>query len=131
MKYCTLEELHNCDSVHDAINFALGFVGKYPVKPKKPNFPHEGNSDDIIEYGYAMREYDAAMIAYAEAQLEYDKTHIANTNVLEEYIKQVAMIDKVPEQYQDKVWQHAYETGHSGGYYQVYLNLCNLINIFL
>ena len=51
--------------------------------------------------------------------------------VIEEIIKRVSYFySSVPKQYQDKVFSHAYQEGHSNGYDEVYNYLLDLVNIF-
>jgi len=51
-------------------------------------------------------------------------------DVIIEYIKSESGLGKVPEQYRDKLYRIAYERGHSSGFYEVYQELCELVDIF-
>lgn len=50
---------------------------------------------------------------------------------LELYIREVAGLNLIPEQYRQNVWSRAWCDGHSSGYYEVYIKLCDLVNIFV
>jgi len=49
---------------------------------------------------------------------------------MESYIKDIAGLNTIPKQYQEKVWSKAYSDGHSNGYVEVYNCLNNLLEIF-
>lgn len=46
------------------------------------------------------------------------------------FIKKQANFDIVPLEYQNNVYNMAWERGHSSGYYGVYQELCELVELF-
>ena len=40
------------------------------------------------------------------------------------------LLEQVPEQYRDKLWEYAYMQGHSCGYQEVYNYMLDLVEIF-
>jgi len=81
-------------------------------------------ADDIEEW----EKYEADR----KSMLEKQRQGIPNTgNLLEEFIRhESGLVTKVPKQYQDKVYRHAWESGHSSGYSEVYIHLQELVDIF-
>jgi len=53
------------------------------------------------------------------------------SNIIEEFIKDVSGFNKtVPDDKKSKVYSKAWEDGHSSGYYEVYLCLLSLVELF-
>jgi len=50
--------------------------------------------------------------------------------LITEFIIVESGLDKIPEQYRDKVYSKAYENGNRSGFYEIYLELCSLVSIF-
>jgi len=67
-----------------------------------------------------------------KSKLKKQSQGVPNTgDLLEEFIRhESGLVDKVPKQYQDKVYRHAWESGHSSGYSEVYIHLVELVDIF-
>ena len=51
-------------------------------------------------------------------------------NIIEEYIREESGLNNIPIQYRDKIYNKAWQDGHSDGFYSVYQHLTELVNIF-
>lgn len=126
----TLEKLRNTQSISQAIEWAKEQYGEYPVRPKKPSLKSNLNSTEAKQYATNLEKYENEITDFNErlAVWKADQTEI--NNVIERFIKDEVGFNIVPVKYQDKVWSKAWEMGHSSGYYEVYLKLNSLIEIF-
>ena len=130
MEKVTLEKLKEFKTVFNAIDWAKNQYEDYPKIPIKPILSPDHTSTNLEEYIEALRQYDKEKITYNE-KLETYKERQRNINdVITNYIKEEAGLDIIPEQYRDKIYQKAYNDGHSNGYYEIYINLCELVDIF-
>lgn len=50
--------------------------------------------------------------------------------MMEEFIREASGLNEIPKQYRDKVYRHAWESGHACGYSEVYIHLQELVEIF-
>ncbi len=80
-----------------------------------------GNMPMIWRNGKYRWRYGIELERYKKNKSLIDSTII-------EFIKEQAGISIVPEQYRENLWNKAWEDGHSGGFYEVYLS--SLIEIF-
>ena len=113
-----------------AINEINSLMGPYPSLPRKPRLVADPNAKAVLEYAEELSNWEAAEIVYKKELRDYKEKETLLNSVLIEYIKEYAGLDKVPEQYREKVYSKAYQDGHSGGYYEVYQHLCELVDIF-
>jgi uncharacterized protein YaaW (UPF0174 family) len=81
-------------------------------------------SQDLKQYEDDIEIYDA------NERIRKEYVNIIDNEILEFIRTEAGLYDTVPKQYQDKVWSRANEDGHSSGMYEVYLKLCNLVEIF-
>lgn len=128
-----LSEINNKfgEDVHAAINWIKqqNFVER-PVKPKKPVLLSPHTISDVREYAIKLEQWEKDHETYEKEKNHYQfEEHKINTLIVD-YIKEKAGLDTIPLQYRDKVYSKAYDDGHSDGYYEVYLKLCSLIEIF-
>ena len=127
-----IKENSNYD-VNEGIKYAKSFYAtkaERPIKPKAPN--SSATSDDYVAYAKSLKEYEIDYSKYQESYKEVMKNNAIVNGVIEEFIKDAAgLFDYVPEQYIDKVYAKAYEMGHSSGYYEVYIQLEDLVDIFM
>ena len=102
-----------------------------PEKPKQPKLIANPSKEDAIKYVNDMSEYETLKLAFESAQVEYVKRSREIGILIEQYMKhETGFYDIVPKQYQAKVWNLAYQNGHSLGWNEVYNCLIDLINIF-
>lgn len=117
-------------SVIDTIEWAKKQYGDSPRLPTKPVLLVKHTSEDVGKYQKDLHEYEKA---YDNHKIEKERFYTNKSKIedaIVEFIKQEAGLDTIPEQYRDKVYTKAYEDGHSSGYYEVYLKLDSLIEIF-
>jgi len=126
----TIEDLRKIENVYDAIQYSQEFYPKYVLPPKKPRLKKDHFSDDAEKYAKDLKEYE---IKYEEWEKDdnqiKEKTIEINTIVIE-YIKEAAGFESIPNKSKDKVWSKAWVDGHSAGFYKVYLELCELVDLF-
>lgn len=130
MEKVTLEKLKEFKTVFNAIDWAKNQYEDYPKIPIKPILSPDHTSTNLEEYIEALRQYDKEKITYNEKLKTYKERQRNINDVITNYIKEEAGLDIIPEQYRDKIYQKAYDDGHSSGYYEIYINLCELVDIF-
>lgn len=78
-----------------------------------------------------MEKYSLKEEKYKQAQNSCRQKEFEMNDIIEQFIKDLSGLNSiVPEKYRDKVYQKAYDDGHSAGYYEVYLHLQDLVVIF-
>ena len=118
-------------SVSEACEYIKGLHVQRPPKPPKPSLP-TGSSGEIRKYADEVEKWEKEIELYKISRKAAQEHDNLLNQMLEEYIKEEAGLNKyVPEKYRQKMWQCAWNHGHSCGYYEVYLELCNLVDIFL
>lgn len=130
MEQVTLEKLQGFNSVSNAIEFAQNQYGTYPKPPIKPVLLAKHTSEDVGKYQKNLQHFEKLYDNYKLEKEQYNTNRSKIESVIVEYIKDVAGLDTIPEQYREKVYSKAYEDGHSSGYYEVFLKLISLLEIF-
>lgn len=100
-------------------------------RPKKPCLENNTPTDlEIAEYRDAVKTYEENQRLYLK-YLDDIKVGIEHWNIFKEFIKNESGLNTfVPQRYRNKTYQYAYDCGHSSGYGEVYVILCNLVDIF-
>jgi len=106
-------------------------IGIYKFRPVKP-------SNKLSEHtATAMRKLADELEAYESERAEFDywattarDYNAAIDQKIEDTVKRDAGFYKIPELYRDKVWRKAWADGHSGGWSEVFGQLCELVDIF-
>ena len=101
-----------------------------PDKPIKPRLHPDANSKAVLEYSSTLGQYEKDLLTYQNAKEEYQKEINELNELLVEYIKEESGLKNIPEKHQSKVWQYAYDQGHSNGYGEEAKILDELIDIF-
>ena len=103
-----------------------------PTKPYKPQLKVISPSlEDINTYIEELERYTKEKDKYDRDWSTYTVKKNDIESKIEKLIKEESGLNTVvPEKYRDKVYSHAWEEGHSNGYYEVYLHLYKLVNIF-
>lgn len=99
-----------------------------PVKPSSKLAEHtpaglRALADEIDAYETEKAEFDY----WADAARTFNA---AVDQKIEDTIKRDAGLYEIPEQYRGKVWNKAWQDGHSGGWGEVFNCLCELVDIF-
>jgi hypothetical protein len=127
----TLENLQYFGNVSDAIQFAQNTKLEYPARVSKPVLKDTNNVEALMTHVEALKQYDIEKAKYDIELKAYNDGKNATNNVIVEFIKDESGLNNIPEQYQDKVWYKAWRDGHSDGYYSVYQELLDLVDIFM
>ena len=117
-------------SVSTAIEFAINMKPKYVSRPIKPSLSSKHTTDDVLAYANSLKEYDSKLVKYNTEREENIKMDKTIDSAIELFIKNVSGLNSIPLQYRDKVYNKAYQDGHSSGYYSVYQHLDELVGIF-
>jgi hypothetical protein len=104
----------------------------HPNRPSQPRYKHSGASAaELKEAAVQMEQYEKEIKQYDAAVKTYRNDQAHQNQIMEDYLREVSGLNKnVPEQYRDKVYAHAHETGHSYGFTEIYAHLTSLIEIF-
>lgn len=135
METVTIEKMNeqyswNGVCVYEAIKWALQQREKYPFRPMKPTIEYGCSSIEAKQYAIDLEEWEKLEEEYKSKKLVCQRVENDINDVIIEYIKSESGLGKVPEQYRDKLYRIAYERGHSSGFYEVYQELCELVDIF-
>jgi hypothetical protein len=101
-----------------------------PEYPHKPHLDSKHSSYDVLKYAEDLKQYEIDIKKYNAEHIKYRNENYRLNNLIKELVCIEASLDTVPEKYREKVYSYAYEHSHSTGYYEVYLTLCNLVDIF-
>jgi hypothetical protein len=125
-----LKEMAWKESICVAIDFAQKNYGNRPTRPSKPIMPKNPKAEQAFEFAKLLKEWEEEMEAYDIVLDGYNEHRNKIDALIVELIKEQAGIEVVPEQYRDKVYAKAWEYGHSYGFYEVWLKLSSLVEIF-
>lgn len=123
----------NYESVSDAIASLEALrIDTYEYRPIKPSTATKEHTSA------AMRAIADALEAYEFEKSAFDAWNGSARNynasvdaTIENFIKNESGLNtSVPEPYRANVWRKAWQDVHSGGYYEVYQQLCELVDIF-
>lgn len=130
MEVVTLEKMKQHDSVLNAIKWAIQQRGEYPSRPPKPILNAKHNVDEARKHVEDFKQFELLKKEYENKMSQYRSRCNDIDNVIVQYIKEEAGLNSIPKQYQDKVYNKAYEDGHSLGFYEVFQKLISLVEIF-
>jgi hypothetical protein len=114
----TTEIVNSFYSLEDALQWRKTNLPSYPLCPRRPKMPNtDATSSEFKEYVASLQEYESEKEKYDLEVKEYNKTERELDTVVCKFIWKRSGLDTfVPELYRDKVWNRAYDCGHSGGY---------------
>jgi len=121
----------NNECVYNIIEKAEGFKQYNPATPYKPRLKDNATSSEVKEYAKLLEEYEEAYEQYRLNSHIIDILNINIDNEIELFIKEVSGLNGIPEKSRDKVYHKAWSDGHSSGYYSIYQELKELIDLFL
>jgi hypothetical protein len=126
--YDAIDEIS--DNSYDDILIELGVEA--PKKIYKPTLKTNHTIDDVKEYGKKLESYNKYLeeLETFSSEYEFSLFNII-TDYLNDFIKEKSGFNRIPTQYQEKVWHMAHEKGHSAGYTSIYSWLTELSEIFL
>lgn len=97
--------------------------------PKKPSGIVR-TGQEHREYANKLEVYEVEFAEYRNAQAECSIFNIKVDALINTFISEESGLNTIPEQYRNNVFSKAWSDGHSGGYYEVYRELCELVEIF-
>jgi hypothetical protein len=100
---------------------------KYPKFPKKPTRSNLATPADYREHADALEEYAIANTKAEENRIEYNK----ETSRLESTLRTdlATEFDILENPKESKVWELAWQLGHSSGYTEIYLYYHKLVEL--
>jgi len=104
---------------------------EYPDRISKPTLGLKHSSDDVIKYAEELKQYEILKKENDKQKEIYNLEQQRLNSLIEEFIKDQSGLNNIPEKYRDKVYNYAYSKSHSNGYYEVYLTLGDLVDIFI
>ena len=117
-------------NVYQAIRDADTLTVEYPYHPKKPFLVKGAGSVTVQKYAEELAAYEAQVEAYKKDRTEEQSHNLKVYTLIENLIREESGLNSIPEQYRDKVYAHAYQSGHSSGFSEIYNHLCELVDIF-
>lgn len=101
-----------------------------PEKPTKPILKIGAKAKEVKDYALKLESYESKLVDYKRQFESYQKEKIPFNKLMREAVEDYAGIEVVPQKYRSKLWNLAWEQGHSSGYHDVYNYLLDLIDIF-
>ena len=108
-------------------------IPEYKLRPSKHDFignSHSPKSKELRAYADAVEEYEKHEKKIRRAHQKQRNATPNSGELLIGLIKHESGLKDIPEKYQDKVYNYAYEQGHANGFHEVYNYLQELVNIF-
>jgi hypothetical protein len=119
------------DTLDDVTNWWEANRPNCPTRPTKPIEPKNGTPEAYKEYATEMLGYSELLGEYKTLLADYNKALSEGDVVFQTFIwKNTGLNTEVPEQYRSKVWDMAYQLGHSYGYSEIQNYLLDLVDIF-
>lgn len=126
----TKEKLEEYD-VYGAIEYVRSLEPPYKSRPSKPIVKLNANSKELREHLTLLEQWELDITEHEKVTSKERKISNERNTVLENYIKdQAGLFDVVPKDKQDKVWNYAWQQGHSSGYSEIYNYLIELVELF-
>lgn len=127
------KETYDSMSLSDAI-YHLEIFREYqfPKRTRKPQLTNTNPSKEEVDlYLKQTSEYEALNSSYKENIRLYNEEQYQISEYIINRIKEDSGLNElVPEQYRNNVYAYAYDRSRGDGYYEVYITLCNLVDIF-
>lgn len=126
----TASELHDTEGdVYDKIKM-LEELRVHVERPRNPNHIGIKTSAELFEIAEKMKVYEKEMEEYLVQEKECKFHNLKVDSLINAFISEESGFNTIPEQYRNKVFSKAWSDGHSDGYYAVYQELCELVEIF-
>jgi hypothetical protein len=112
---------------------------KFTAPPKKPQAPNSSSSQkdatpqDYIDYGNALATFNSEYETWkTTVKATEDDRDNEIDSLCESLIKEESGLNnlKISQKQIDKIWSKAWQDVHSDGYYEAYINLCELVELF-
>jgi hypothetical protein len=107
---------------------------KWTNPPKKPQAPDkDATPQDYIDYGNALAAFNSEYETWKTTVKSAEDDHNNEIDSLcETLVKEESGLNnlKISQKQANKIWSKAWQDVHSDGYYEVYINLCELVELF-
>lgn len=117
-------------NVYQSIRDADTLRAIYPDRPKKPFLTKGAGSVAAQKYAEELAAYESENETCKQARDAAQEHNRKVNELIETLIREESGLNLIPEQYRDKVYAYAWQTGHSSGYSEVYNHLSELVDIF-
>lgn len=114
--------------MYEQIQYLLNKIGSCPENPRKPVLYSSYDSKRISAHADAFAEYEVKFAEFEAERISYYKRKEEIEHEVQAIIKYESGLGSIPDQYRDKVWRLA--KSRSDDYYDCYLFLCELVEIF-
>ena len=122
----------NSFDISGTIDWALDQNLPYPKPSKKPFLEKTHSVEQLEDYTKQFNLYTNQKSDCDEKLLIYKNKIIEIDSAIVEFIKKESDFYKhVPKNKQEKVWNKAWDVGHSYGFYSVYQELGDLVELFM
>jgi hypothetical protein len=101
-------------------------------KPKEPRMPKNNHPESFLAYAEALERYQANLETWETYKAEAEAHNTLIYSICEGLVREDSGLDtlKVSDKQKEKIWRKAWEQGHSNGYYEVYQELVDLVELF-
>lgn len=128
-----LNYYHNINyDVEDTILFVEDsniYKQSFSDKPLKPSNFNLKTSNEFLEYANKLKAYEIDIVSYNEKLKLFKSEKTRLDGLIIEFIREISGLNIIPNQYIEKVFNHANDFNNDG-YYRLYENLCSLVEIF-
>ena len=107
------------------------FFAEWPDRPKYPKLAlSERTPENMRKQADILEAYNLKMEQYNAERANVEAHNAVVDKMIIDYIKEASGLYYIDPKYRKKVWEKAWEAGSGGGYYNVYIKLVDLIDIF-
>ena len=100
----------------------------YPSRPQKPYLKKDASPAEIRKHADDVEAYNTKMESYTKARKEYQEEEVRICNLFkQDALADVGLADHPKA---EKIYAHAYDRGHSGGFSEIYNALIDLAELF-
>lgn len=122
----TIQEIYD-GNLDQSIRAFLAQV-TFPEHPGPVRKPISSASTEWAEYAKELAAYEEQMLHYRHERGEAQRMLYGLEESLRLFLIELSGWQGNPKA--DNAWSYAWQEGHSSGYYEVYLILCNLYDYF-
>lgn len=116
-------------SIQDAIATINNLRMKTSPRPVKPRLGNKPTSEVAFKYAQDLAAYEKSFELYLEARDVVNKQHKELNKVLKNKLIEDAGLTGHAKA--EQCWSKAWDKGHSSGWNEVYLELCDLADLVL
>lgn len=119
-------------SISRLIEYSKEFRTEYPKSPKRPYLDRQNhNSVEAFEHAKKLEVYEKEMVIYREEKNKYQENDSIVDAALKEFFMEFSGANRLLNETQrPKAWDKAWDRGHSSGWFSVYTELEEIIDLF-